>query len=146
MTAATRWAASRAPGSAPCPPLPGLAVLVRQPGQRLAPPALQVVAAQRGSEALQLLADRVAATGSPGLDLILKDHDPPATNSVRFLHRLKERQELSKTPCIGECGAPPVCLPRALTHYAGHAPKSPKRKGWRPGEVHRRNHCALADT
>lgn len=60
----------------------------------------KVVAAQRGSEALQLLADRVAATGSPGVDLILKDHDPPATNSVRFLHRLKERQELSKTPCI----------------------------------------------
>ena len=135
MTAATRWAASRAPPSAPCRPLAGLTCLLRRPAHHPAPPRLQVVAAQRGSEALQLLADRVAATGSPGVDLILKDHDPPATNSVRFLHRLKERQELSKTPCIGECGAPPVCQRRALTHYAGPAPQSPDGKGWCPGEA-----------
>lgn len=63
---------------------------------------LQTVEAQRGSEALKLLEDRLAATGSHGVDAILKNHDPPEGNAVRFLHRLRERPALSAIPTISE--------------------------------------------
>lgn len=62
---------------------------------------LQAVAAQRGSEALRLLEERAAATGSPGVHVVLKDHDPPASNAVRFLHRLREHPSLRGLPVIG---------------------------------------------
>ncbi|KAI3436539.1 hypothetical protein D9Q98_005956 [Chlorella vulgaris] len=66
----------------------------------LAAAGYSTVEAQRGSEALKLLEDRLAATGSHGVDAILKNHDPPEGNAVRFLHRLRERPALSAIPTI----------------------------------------------
>lgn len=65
-------------------------------------PETQTVEAQCGSEALKLLEERLAATGSPGVDAILKNHDPPESNGVRFLHRLREHPRLRNIPTVGE--------------------------------------------
>ncbi len=66
------------------------------------PPTPQTVEAQSGGSALQLLEERAAATGSPDVDVILKNHDPPGSNAVRFLHRLSEHPSLRSIPTVGE--------------------------------------------
>lgn len=93
------------PGSPAKPPTPALADPA-PPG----PP--QTLACARGSEALDLLSERVRATGSPGVEVVLKDHAPPASNAVRFLHRLAERPALAGVLPIGERPLPalPPCM------------------------------------
>ncbi len=64
---------------------------------------------QRGSEALRLLEERVGS--GYGVDLVLKDHEPPTSNAVRFLKRLREHPlaRLRAVPVIGEfAGCPPL--------------------------------------
>ena len=69
----------------------------------------QTLACARGSEALELLNENVRATGCPGVDVVLKDHTPPATNAVRFLHRLRRAPlALAGVLPIGEA---PALLP-----------------------------------
>lgn len=53
----------------------------------------------------------MAATGSPGVDVILKNHDPPESNAVRFLHRLQQSPALQAIPTISEWPpeGPPAC-------------------------------------
>lgn len=59
---------------------------------------------QRGSEALRLLEER--ATSGCGVHVVLKDHEPPSSNAVRFLKRLREHPlaGLRTVPVIGELG------------------------------------------
>ena len=63
---------------------------------------LQVKAMQKGSEALALFAQNLAAGLGPSVDVILKAHDPPASNAPRFLQKLGEIESLKTIPIIGK--------------------------------------------
>lgn len=54
------------------------------------------------AEALQLLKEQQARDGAPGVDLILKEHDPPAANACRLLTRTLEDDVLRTVPVVGE--------------------------------------------
>ena len=56
---------------------------------------------QKGSEALALFAQNIAAGRGPSVDVILKAHDPPASNAPRFLQKLGEIESLKAIPTIG---------------------------------------------
>ena len=62
-----------------------------------------VVEASSGSKAIDLLCRQ------PGVDLVLKDHDPPHSNAVHFIRRLREAGQA--VPVIGECVQPPKPAP-----------------------------------
>lgn len=67
------------------------------------PPA-QATAVQTGSEALQLLSTQLAASGEPGFDILVKEHEPPASNATRFLRKLQAADAggvLRTLPVIG---------------------------------------------
>lgn len=57
-----------------------------------------------GGEALDLLAANLRATGSCGVDIVLKEHDPPTSNAARFLKKLRAVEALASLPVIGEAG------------------------------------------
>ena len=60
-----------------------------------------------GGEALDLLLENLRATGHPGVDIILKQHEPPSSNAPRFLRKLRAVEALASLPVIGEdraCG------------------------------------------
>lgn len=54
------------------------------------------------AEALQLLKEQQARDGAPGVDLILKEHDPPAASACRLLTRTLEDEVLRTVPVVGE--------------------------------------------
>ncbi len=58
------------------------------------------------AEALQLLKEQQARDGAPGVDLILKEHDPPAANACRLLTRTLEDDVLRTVPVVGELPSP----------------------------------------
>lgn len=53
------------------------------------------------AEALQLLKEQQTRDGAPGVDLILKEHDPPAANACRLLRRTLEDDVLRTVPVVG---------------------------------------------
>lgn len=58
------------------------------------------------AEALQLLKEQQTRDGAPGVDLILKEHDPPAANACRLLTRTLEDDVLRTVPVIGKSTPP----------------------------------------
>ena len=54
------------------------------------------------AEALQLLKEQQARDGAPGVDLILKEHNPPAANACRLLTRTLEDDVLRTVPVVGK--------------------------------------------
>ena len=54
------------------------------------------------AEALQLLKEQQARDGAPGVDLILKEHNPPAANACRLLTRTLEDEVLRTVPVVGK--------------------------------------------
>lgn len=71
------------------------------------------------AEALQLLKDQQARDGAPGVDLILKEHDPPVANACRLLRRTLEDDVLRTVPVVGEPSAPPWPSLGASIHVPG---------------------------
>ena len=69
-------------------------------------PVLQVMEVKSTAEALQLLKDQQARDGAPGVDLIMKEHDPPAANACRLLRRTLEDDVLRTVPVVGELLTP----------------------------------------
>ena len=70
----------------------------------------QVTTVQTGSAALQLMLDNHRAAGSLGdcgFDILLKEHEPPASNAARFLKKLRAHECLRALPVIGEPGRHP---------------------------------------
>lgn len=41
------------------------------------------------------------SAGCKGIDLILKEHDPPVSNAARFLQNLQKEEKYRAIPCIG---------------------------------------------
>ena len=55
------------------------------------------------AEALQVLKEQQSRNGSNlGVDLILKEHDPPHSNACRLLGRILEDEVLRTIPVVGE--------------------------------------------
>ena len=67
----------------------------------------QVVAAQTGNEAVALLAHPTAEGGGQPIDLVLKAHDLPQSNAVRFLQKLRDSAHRQVVPVIGTL---PPCI------------------------------------
>ena len=72
------------------------------------PSSVQVMDVKGTAEALQLLKEQQARDGAPGVDLILKEHNPPAANACRLLTRTLEDDVLRTVPVVGAslCPAP----------------------------------------
>lgn len=68
---------------------------------------LQVMDVKGTAEAVQLLKEQQARDGAPGVDLILKEHDPPAANACRLLRRILEDDVLRTIPVVGAARACP---------------------------------------
>lgn len=68
----------------------------------------QALAVTSGAAALRLVEERAAA--GQGVHIVLKDHNPPASNAVRFLRRLREHATpaLRDTPVIGALWSGPT--------------------------------------
>jgi CheY-like chemotaxis protein len=78
------------------------------------------------AEALQLLKEQQARDGAPGVDLILKEHDPPAANACRLLRRILEDDVLRTIPVVG-------AAPASLDEYSFkfiHALRATGRQAW----------------
>ncbi|KAK9842574.1 hypothetical protein WJX81_006867 [Elliptochloris bilobata] len=60
----------------------------------------EVTAVPTTTAALHLLKRQQARSGSPQYDLILKDHDLPASNACRLLRRLVEDETLKTVPVV----------------------------------------------
>lgn len=65
-----------------------------------------------GKDALEVLDERLQAGAGPGVDVILKEHDPPGSNAVRFLQKLRETAQLTFIPVIGAPPAARIPAPR----------------------------------
>ena len=74
------------------------------------------------AEALQLLKEQQARDGAPGVDLILKEHDPPAANACRLLTRTLEDDVLRTVPVVGEVtlSGSGRAFSTPLIHFKGH--------------------------
>lgn len=59
----------------------------------------RVSTAASDAEALQLL----RGPGGPGVDLILKEHEPPSCDAVKLLTRLAKTAPLRHIPVVGAC-------------------------------------------
>ena len=64
---------------------------------------MQVLDVKSTAEALQVLKEQQSRDGSNlGVDLILKEHDPPHSNACRLLGRILEDDVLRTIPVVGE--------------------------------------------
>lgn len=61
---------------------------------------VQVKAVKSGAEAITILEDRVQACQPLEVDIILKEHDPPHSNALRFLQKLRGMPQLAFVPVI----------------------------------------------
>jgi hypothetical protein len=67
----------------------------------------QVLDVKSTAEALQVLKEQQSRDGTNlGVDLILKEHDPPHSNACRLLGRILEDDVLRTIPVVGERPTP----------------------------------------
>lgn len=92
---------------------------------------VQVMEVKSTAEALQLLKDQQARDGAPGVDLILKEHDPPAANACRLLRRTLEDDVLRTVPVVGESSPHTVCRLRdGLEQHELTGNGQFRKRGW----------------
>lgn len=63
---------------------------------------IQVKTAQSGAEALALLSRTDLDARVPEVDVILKSHDPPHGNALKFLNNIKGIEGHEKLPIVGK--------------------------------------------